>query len=721
MLALKTLGGTLGVVTLGLSALFEAIVLAAKAPGILAGALVTLTNPMEALGQASQEAAARLTAQAQSLNNFIDPVQNATAAMTANTQSVTASVAANTSLDAAQKLAAISTALAADATLSAAAKIVQYNVAAAELLVQQEAQTDAFQKTAKATKEQGDTLVKLAQLTGDQVLVQETSVKAAESYSAALDKVAASQAAETAMLVAQKAELLASAEARGLDEVQIRTQTLELDKKIVASQAETDAANAAAAALRAEITTRELSAKTYRDNSASIGEYVIELNRARAALMLAETAAAAGLVTDKELEAARKRVLNATVLLNDAERDRTKAQEALTAAIRVNASLEQASLTLQMAQLKAAEAKAVADGNDFAARQARIAQKELEIKITRLKVETQIAEQNAVIAGIELSKAELNINDPLYKQKVAALDLSIKSAQAKILEAKAAGESVAGLERELKALKNTTDKAGRTIVRSMKEAADATRGAGDAAGDAAGNYGLLGEAANIAAAEVRRLRDIQNQAAGGGNLKGVSDEDVDAALAQDGAVFGNAGRKLREERIDRNTEKRQGLAGPAVDNSTMFVMRDKLAKGTLTPEDAKAVQAVVDSIRFNNQVLAGMKPSQVSNDALFDANQWGNTATRFEDWLKSQSAAQADNTPRAEPSKPSGTTSQGSARPGERVLSTQQSGPANPVTGRTVTVRLVDTQGNTRNVETTEAGADALMRTLQSASLTARG
>lgn len=75
----------------------------------------------------------------------------------------------------------------------------------------------------------------------------------------------------------------------------------------------------------------------------------------------------------------------------------------------------------------------------------------------------------------------------------------------------------------------------------------------------------------------------------------------------------------------------------------------------------------------------------------------------------------------ATPTTTATTSDVSNVRPGERVLSTSQSGPVNPTTGRTVTVRLMDPQGNIRNVETTEKGAVELIRALQAASLTARG
>lgn len=65
-----------------------------------------------------------------------------------------------------------------------------------------------------------------------------------------------------------------------------------------------------------------------------------------------------------------------------------------------------------------------------------------------------IAETKAKIAMLQIKKEEIGLDDPLRAQKIAAIDLSIQAAEADILRAKAAGEAVTALERELKTLKD---------------------------------------------------------------------------------------------------------------------------------------------------------------------------------------------------------------------------------------------------------------------------
>lgn len=458
--ALKALGAVAGGLLLTLSKMVETFMFVAKAMGILAGAATTLTNPLTALKELYREGADRLDKQSAALRTFITGTDGATAAankhaaaMTTNTAEVVKGIAANTGLSAVQKLAALSAALTADATLDASSKLVQYNVASAELLKLQEVQTEGFTKSAKAAKEKGDTLVKLATLTGEVVTIQKAQAQADELNVAALEKVAASRLAELEILNQAKVKLEEYRLEKGLTVEKIKVETDALEKKTLVARAEVEQTQAAAAAARAEQFQRQLSAQTYADNGKEVDKYRAELEKALLAMAATEEASRRGILTEKDVKDAREAVTAATVRLKDTERDRTLNQQLLTQAIGVNNTLEQAGLNLQMAQLRAAESKAIADGNDYALRQSLIAQKELEIKITTLKIAGQIAEQNATIAGLKLKQAELDIGDPLYAQKMQAIDLYIKAAEAKILEARASGENVAALERELKNLK----------------------------------------------------------------------------------------------------------------------------------------------------------------------------------------------------------------------------------------------------------------------------
>ncbi|CAN5354065.1 hypothetical protein BH10PSE16_BH10PSE16_43420 [soil metagenome] len=341
---LKILGAVVGGVALSLSLAVEGFFLFGAASAAAGARLRGDTQAWEKFSQKVAESGKRLGDQKDSLVNFIAPAQAATEAMTTHTASVTASIQANTSLSSAQKLAALSTALAADASLNAASKIVQYGVAATELLKLQEKQTEAYAKSANAAKQQGDTLVALAKLTGNVAAIQAASTQAAELHSVALEKVAKSQADETVILVAQKAELEKSQVSRKLTALDIKTQADALEKLIVQSKAETEQSKRSAEAAAAELFQRKLSTETYQDNSKSIDGYRDALKRAQAWLEIMISFNQIGEVSEKALMAAREAVTRTTVLLKDAEHDRTVNQELLISAIATENTLEQASL-----------------------------------------------------------------------------------------------------------------------------------------------------------------------------------------------------------------------------------------------------------------------------------------------------------------------------------------------------------------------------------------
>jgi len=128
----------------------------------------------------------------------------------------------------------------------------------------------------------------------------------------------------------------------------------------------------------------------------------------------------------------------------------------------------------------------------------------------------------------------------------------------------------------------STDSAGRTTVRAMGEAAEATRGAGRAADGAAGSYGNMAQSAEQAAAAAKKLAEI--------NARYASPLGADKYSAPTGgSVTGNT----REER----------LAGQnAVDNSLIFRLRDQLAVGA-ERDLLHALEGFVERLAFAGDEL----------------------------------------------------------------------------------------------------------------------
>lgn len=491
--ALKVLGGFLASVALGISAIVEGLFLFGSTLTAVAARIAGDAQAFDFLAAQLENSTKRLTSQANALNAFLDPSAAAAAStrahaasMSANTAEVLKSINANTQLSAEQKLAALSTALAGDASLNASAKIVQYNVAAAELIKTQQGQTEALGKSAKAAKEQGDTLVALARLTGDSTAIQQASTQAAELYSTALDKVAESQAAETAMLVAQKEELLASAETRKLSAEDIKVETEALDAKITTSKAETEQAVQSALAQKAEVYERQLATQALKNHSGEVEAFRATMEKAAATLKDYDAQAKAGKRTDDEVAQARKDLTTATVLYKDALTD-------LISKTELESKAKLANL-----QLASAQAKAGADHSLVLAENARrlgdtataiyyeIKAREQSIAVLKIEIQIRDLEAKAALATIELKKKSIDATTEEGRKKLEILEIEKKLIEVKLLANGATKDAIDGLQLEIDQLRRGVDIRGKdtAAIRGNTEAkrdnATETRGLGDA-------------------------------------------------------------------------------------------------------------------------------------------------------------------------------------------------------------------------------------------------
>ena len=462
-LGIKVLGGTVGVFALGLSGLSEALFLVVKGVAALALAVTSPKAAMELMSDAVEAARVRLTGQADALNNLIEPSAAAAAAtathagaITANTAAVTKSIAANTQLDTAQKLAALSTALAADTTLDAAAKIVQYNVAAAELLKSQSGQTDAFNKLAKAAKDQGATLVENAKLTGNNTAVQTAGLQAAQLYAAAIDKATASQALETAALIAQKAELEKSAIGRTGGAAAIKAQVDALDALILKSKAETEQAIQNQATARTEVESRKLAVAALSDNSSKVDFYTKAVASAQAEVNRLTVMEAAGIDVKEPLAVAQGKLASSTYLRRDALTDLISKEELAT-------KVQGASLQLSIAQSDAsgkhylalaAEARAL--GDTALATHYEVQAKEAQIKTMQLKLQLDKLQQDAALLEIGLKRKLIDGNTEEGKVKLQLLDIETQMIKIKQVGNQAAQDAIRAVEKETDALRTGT-------------------------------------------------------------------------------------------------------------------------------------------------------------------------------------------------------------------------------------------------------------------------
>ena len=422
--ALKVLGAAAGALLLILSALSEGLFTAGRAAILLFETL--RGNGSEALKwfqEETQKTTERLNAQGQAFYAAVNGVKQQTSAIAELTPKVQEVIASTDGLTNSQKLAAVAAKLNSDATLDAAAKYVQLSIASATLIKQQENETVNLEKIAKARKEEGDTLIQLAKLRGDEQGVLVASKVAAEQYAAASAAVAASKREELAILeqqlVAQQAKLVAD---KATAEQQEK-ETEKLRELIKTKTAEVEQTRAAAAAAEQEIAARKLAIQTYADNSAKVEEYtkrVAELVAQEKELLAQQKA---GQDVSVQLQYVRSELAKATVLQRDAVNDLIAANKLEYQAKIQNVEAARSALDSESKLYAQLAANAKARGDLQMATYYETEAKKKSIEAAKLAIEIKRIELELEKAELQIKIQNLDKNDALYAQRLKELQL----------------------------------------------------------------------------------------------------------------------------------------------------------------------------------------------------------------------------------------------------------------------------------------------------------
>lgn len=640
-LGLKGLGAILTAVTLALAGFSEVLMLAGRGVLALYGVLRGDAGAWEFFTKSAEDAGGRLQSLRDAWAMVIDPAKASAAAatesasaLTANTAAATNAIAANNQLDISQKLAALSAKLAADGTLDAGAKIVQYTAAAAQLRKEQESQTDAYDKLAKAAKEQGATLVENAKLTGDNTAVQTAALQAAQLYAEAVDKASASHQLETAALIAQRAELLANASGRDGGTAAVKVQIEALDKLITASKAETEQSVQAQAAARAEVAARQLASAALLDNSTRLDAYAAAVAGAKAEVEFLTAMEQAGHNVKVELAAAQQQLTTATYMQNDAIKD-------LTTNIQLDTQVKSANLQLSIAQATASQnhytamaVEARASGDVAAAVRYEIKAKEESIRILKLKLELDELQQQSDLLVIEIKRKLIDAETDEGKQKLKLLDIETQMIKIKAAGNQAVLDQIKVLERQSIELRTNTS--------NIKENGDAIRGnSGPLSGDTDLRNANV-SAINSQSAALKRLADITSRPGANAQPPKPGQTKYDPGYGSPYSAPGVApvnGDGQTKEEYDRE----QFLTGQnAVDNTLQFKLRDKLNNGTLTAADVADVQNVVNALDQNEKQNSWLRgQGAISSSGLIDDQQWQGVNGQFKAFLNDQKSKSA--------------------------------------------------------------------------------
>lgn len=313
--------------------------------------------------------------------------------------------------------------------------------------------TQVTDKLAQAKKAEGDALIAVAEISGNEIEIQIARAKAATDAAAALRAQADADASLVAAYEAKRVALLAVAEAEGGASEDRKKAITELDQLIAKTGANAEKTNEQALALEREAAARRAGNLALADNSKNLEAYRAELERSENAALKARVEFDAGIGSRKAIADADLRVAESTALVKDALNDTTAALARNVQAIQNKADVTLAALNVQKAQLQAEIAIAEADGNSTLAIQKKIELKELEIKILEASVAAKQAEVIATRLQIEADKAALEQSGQLTDAKRAEIEARLANLRVKELEAQQAQAGLAVLQKQIETLR----------------------------------------------------------------------------------------------------------------------------------------------------------------------------------------------------------------------------------------------------------------------------
>lgn len=344
------------------------------------------------------------------------------------------------------KFAAEAAAVRAEVVVQSNAKI---QVVYDQQLVRDEAAIKISALLVKAKKDEGAASVTNAEIIGNETLVKDTAAKAATANAQAITNELTARRAELKTLEDNRAALIANAGAESTWSAARKQSFADSALIIERKKAEIEATREQAIAEQAVADKTTLAAQAYRDNSGALAVLKERVNEAFTSYEALTAAFKEGLTSQASLDAGARKLALAEGLYHDALDDTTAALERKAAKVKIDQSLTEATLNLEKARADAAVQIATLDGNDEAARQARIQSKQIEVKIIEAKIAATKLEVAAIIATAEANKIALDAEGKLTEQKRLEIDASIANAKVKALEADASGVLLEVLKKQI--------------------------------------------------------------------------------------------------------------------------------------------------------------------------------------------------------------------------------------------------------------------------------
>ena len=309
--------------------------------------------------------------------------------------------------------------------------------------------TQVTDKLAQAKKFEGEALIAVAALAGNEIATQQARAKAAQDAAAAARDQATADKELVATYEAKKVALTKLAEAEG-GMTEQRKQAIEaIDKLIAKSSSEAEKTNQVATSLEREALSRRLATEALDDNSSKLGEYQAALKEAKNAYVALEVEQRRGIATSDQVAKAAVAVATAEARVKDALDDTAAARARAVKATQDHNNIILATLNLQKAQLQAEIAMYEAEGNSYKALEAKIRLKELEVKILQATIDAKIAEIKATRLQIEADVEAAKATGTYTEAKRAEIEARLAAIKVKELEAEALRSGIGLMQKQI--------------------------------------------------------------------------------------------------------------------------------------------------------------------------------------------------------------------------------------------------------------------------------
>lgn len=400
----------------------------------------------------------------------------------------------------------------------------------------------------KASKAEGDTLLQVAAITGDESAKREAAVMVSQKQAIAANELAAAQAA---LLDSRRAELQAMEEyvARNGDASGARSKQIDqLREEVKETEAKTRASQAEASQMDLLAQRRKLESDMSRDNSSRLGELRRAYEESKQSVEAYRILLERGAISQDQFNRKMSEASTVSALYRDALADVRANMDLKIRSEQADLQLSGARLTAERAATQASIRTAEAAGNEAAATDAKVQGKWQEIRAIEAGVQGAQLAYQASLNKIDADREELISQGKLTTQKEEELDIRRRAAEAKLIEAKAGQQNVSAIMAEIDALQRR---------------AGTRPGGGGGGGNPDDNPG------------------------GNDNRVGV------VKYNKDGTYTDSNGVRRNRAGNDVNTYTSLGSM------QSMFQIQQKMAAGTLTKEDIELARKALGEVEFN--------------------------------------------------------------------------------------------------------------------------